>query len=375
MKIITVFLASSSSLLNYRQLFEIEVNRINKDWVRKDMFLDLILWENFEDYMVKEGKQTEYNKAVSRCDIFVMIFSDFVGKYSMEEFTFAYNTFKESDLDLPKIFTYYIKTVEGSAMSATTKEFMDKLLELDHYPRQVDNFDGIRSRFVIDLNGLTQTHAYFSFPDTEAKAAEKVLYIKMLHLVDKTKNAEPVYKKYISRLQQEKDVFDEAQFAELVIYSRKPDSNMAYNYGQSQASIDMSVIVPRQDGSNEVQELQEDDTMSNQARGYIDMNSNVFYSVTNFINAFQRGYTYYQTRADQSITLARLIVDFSSLPVFKTIQKTEPTAKRYNERKKADTSAVLVTQIKPGIYQCAMDTMLPGDVVVMNFDINWDNIR
>ncbi len=197
----------------------------------------------------------------------------------------------------------------------------------------------------------------------------------MLHLVDKTKNAEPVYKKYISRLQQEKEVFDEAQFAELVIYSGKPDSNMAYNYGQSQATIDMSIIAPRQDCSNEVQELQEDDSMSNQARGYIDMNSNVFYSVTNFINAFQKGYTYYQTRADQSITLARLIVDFSSLPVFKTIQKTEPTAKRYNERKKADTNAVSVTQIKPGIYQCAMDTMLPGDVVVMNFDINWNNIR
>ncbi len=135
-----------------------------------------------------------------------------------------------------------------------------------------------------------------------------------------------------------------------------------------------SIIFPRQEGSNQAQQLQEDDGMSNQAR-YVDMISNVFYSVTNFIEAFQRGNTIYQTRADQSITLARLIVDFSSLPVFKTIQKTEPTAKRYNERKKPDTTAVLVTQIKPGIYQCAMDTMLPGDVVVMNFDINWDNIR
>lgn len=64
MKIIKIFLASSSSLQNYRELFEIDVNRINKDWVLKEMFLNLIVWEGFEDYMVKEGKQSEYDQAV-----------------------------------------------------------------------------------------------------------------------------------------------------------------------------------------------------------------------------------------------------------------------------------------------------------------------
>ncbi len=375
MKIIKIFLASSSSLLNYRELFEIDVNRINKDWVLKEMFLDLIVWEGFEDYMVKEGKQSEYDQAVSGCDIFVMIFSDSVGKYSMEEFTFAYNTFKDSDLDLPKIFTYYIKPTDGGLMSASTKDFMDKLAEFKHYPSQVNNFDEVRQKFLIDLNALTQKVAYFYFPDNDAKVVEKVEYIKMLHLADKTKNAEPVYKKYISRLQQEAEIFDEAQFAELMIYSGKPDSNMAYNYSQSRGTIDMDIIVPRQEESNQVQQLHEDDSMSDQARAYVDMTSNVFYSVTNFINAFQRGDTFYQTRADQSIAFARLIVDFSSLPGFTTIHKTEPTAKRYNERKAADIIAVSVTQIKPGIYKCAMENMSPGDVVVMNFDIDWDKIN
>jgi hypothetical protein len=58
MKIIKIFLASSPSLQNYQELFEIDVNRINKDWVLKEMFLNLIVWEGFEDYMVKEGKQS-----------------------------------------------------------------------------------------------------------------------------------------------------------------------------------------------------------------------------------------------------------------------------------------------------------------------------
>ena len=113
----------------------------------------------------------------------------------MEEFTFAYNTFKDSDLDLPKIFTYYIKPAEGGPMSASTKEFMDKLAEFKHYSSQVNNFDQVRQKFLIDLNELTQKVSYFNFPDDDAKAVEKVEYIKMLHLADKTKKAEPVYKK------------------------------------------------------------------------------------------------------------------------------------------------------------------------------------
>lgn len=374
MKIIKLFLASSSSLLQYRQLFEIDVNRINKDWVQKEMFLDLIVWEGFEDYMVKEGKQSEYDKAVSGCDIFVMMFSDSVGKYTLEEFTFAYNTFIASKSELPKIFTYYIKPGEGAPMSASTKEFMDKLAEFKHYPSQVNNFDEIRQKFLIDLIGLTQNVAYFNFPDNTAKAAEKVEYIKMLHLIDKSKNTRPVYKKYITRLQQEEEIFDEAQFAELMIYSGKPDSNMVYNYSQSHGTIDMNIIVPRQDATQGGEQREEDDGMSDQARGYVGMSSNVFYSVTNFINAFQRGNTFYQTRADQPIAIARLIVDFSSLPCFLTIHKTDPKARRYNEREKADTIELPVIQIKSGIYQCAAENMLPGDVVVMNFDIDWDKV-
>jgi hypothetical protein len=150
---------------------------------------------------------------------------------------------------------------------------------------------------------------------------------------------------------------------------------MIYNYSQSRGTIDMDIIVPRQDISNQVQQQHEDDSMSDQVRGYVNMTSNVFYSVTNFINAFQSGNTFYQTMADQSIAFARLIVDFSSLPGFTTIHKTEPTAKRYNERKNANIIAVSVTQIKPGIYKCAMENMLPGDVVVINFVIDWDKIN
>lgn len=49
MRILKIFLASSSELLNDREQFEIFINRRNKSWVEKGIFLKLIIWEDFID--------------------------------------------------------------------------------------------------------------------------------------------------------------------------------------------------------------------------------------------------------------------------------------------------------------------------------------
>jgi hypothetical protein len=69
-----LFLASSAELSEDRKEFEIFVNRKNKDWVGKGVFLDLIVWEDFLDAVSKTRLQDEYNQAIRGCDIFVMLF-------------------------------------------------------------------------------------------------------------------------------------------------------------------------------------------------------------------------------------------------------------------------------------------------------------
>ena len=44
-----LFLASSAELSEDRKEFEIFVNRKNKDWVGKGVFLELVVWEDFLD--------------------------------------------------------------------------------------------------------------------------------------------------------------------------------------------------------------------------------------------------------------------------------------------------------------------------------------
>ncbi|MFM7789331.1 MAG: hypothetical protein ACKO90_14715 [Microcystis panniformis] len=70
-KIIKIFLASSSELKDDREQFEIFINRKNKKYIEQGIFLELVVWEDFIDAMSKTRLQDEYNKAITQCQIYV----------------------------------------------------------------------------------------------------------------------------------------------------------------------------------------------------------------------------------------------------------------------------------------------------------------
>jgi hypothetical protein len=100
-----LFLASSSELQADRKAFEIFIYRKNKDWVARDVFLELVVWEDFLDAVSSTRLQDEYNQAIRECDIFVMLFWTKVGRYIEEEFETAFGQFKATHK--PSIFTYF----------------------------------------------------------------------------------------------------------------------------------------------------------------------------------------------------------------------------------------------------------------------------
>ncbi len=75
-----IFLASSSELVDDRRQFEIFINRKNKAWVEKGVFLELVIWEDFLDAVSQTRLQDEYNRAIRDCDLFVMLFCTKVGQ-------------------------------------------------------------------------------------------------------------------------------------------------------------------------------------------------------------------------------------------------------------------------------------------------------
>lgn len=156
----TIFLASSSELKADREAFEIFINRKNKAWHDKDIFLGLILWEDFLDAVSQARLQDEYNKAIRTCDIFVMLCATKVGKYTAEEFETAFGQFKASDK--PFIFTYF-KDTPTSTSQANQEDlmslwaFQDKLKSLGHFYTAYNNTDGLLLHFTQQLDKLATT--------------------------------------------------------------------------------------------------------------------------------------------------------------------------------------------------------------------------
>lgn len=147
LKTIKIFLASSSELKDDREHFEIFINRENKKLIKKRIFLELILWEDFLDSMSKEGLQNEYNKAAKNSDIFIMLAFNKVGKYTAGEFETAFGKFKKTNR--PFIFTYFKKpyiTQDRSELKSLWT-FEDKLKKLRHYPLEYKNTEDLMHKF------------------------------------------------------------------------------------------------------------------------------------------------------------------------------------------------------------------------------------
>lgn len=153
LKVFKIFLASSEELKSDRDNFEIFMSRENNTFVKQGVYFQVIRWEYFLDAMSKDGLQSEYNKAIESCDIFVSLFFTKVGKYTEEEFEVAFGHFKESAK--PIIYTYF-KDAPITAEAITDNvfsllKFRDKLKSLGHYRTIYKDTGDLLYQFKIQL--------------------------------------------------------------------------------------------------------------------------------------------------------------------------------------------------------------------------------
>jgi len=157
---IKIFLASSAELKTDRDQFEIFINRKNKDWVNKGAHLELVIWEDFLDCISKTRLQDEYDKAIHECDIFILLFSTKVGKYTEEEFQTAYDLFLETGN--PKIYTYCKEQINNQDSpdpqdQKSVINFQKKLQELGHFQTNCQNTQDFLLHFTQQLDKLVAT--------------------------------------------------------------------------------------------------------------------------------------------------------------------------------------------------------------------------
>ncbi|UVT21594.1 MAG: hypothetical protein H8K03_06740 [Nitrospira sp.] len=152
-----IFLASSKELESDRKEFEIFIGRRNKSLVRRELFLELVVWEDFLDALSKTRLQDEYNNAIRACDVFVMLFWTKVGTYTQEEFETAVGQFKATDR--PVVFTYF-KHAEFRTGSVDEQDllsllaFKKKLSALGHFWTSYNNIDDLKVKFSEQLDKL-----------------------------------------------------------------------------------------------------------------------------------------------------------------------------------------------------------------------------
>ena len=149
MKKIKIFLASSKELNEDRNLFEIQMYRKCKEWLEKEIFLDLQIWEDMSAHLAADGSQSEYNKVVKGSDLFVLLAFTKVGAFTEEEFTNAFDSFKAEKK--PFIFTYFKETTTAEE---SLEKFKQKLRDMKHYISPYKDFNDLWNKFNKELERL-----------------------------------------------------------------------------------------------------------------------------------------------------------------------------------------------------------------------------
>lgn len=175
MQTIKIFLASSSELKSDREQFEIFINRKNKQWVNRGIFLHLLIWEDGLNAMSRTRSQDDYNKAIRECDLFVMLFFTKVGRYTEEEFETAFGQYKQTNK--PFIFTYF-KTAKMNKGTIEKNEqqsllnFQKQLSELGHFYTRYKNIEDLLLQFGSQLDKLVDNN-FIGMDKPETDSSQK----------------------------------------------------------------------------------------------------------------------------------------------------------------------------------------------------------
>ncbi|MEM1308294.1 MAG: hypothetical protein AAGF98_02135 [Cyanobacteria bacterium P01_H01_bin.153] len=189
MQKVTLFLASSSELKGDREQFEIFIYHRCKAWFDRGIFLHLEIWEDFLDAMSAGGLQSEYNRAIKNCDLFVLLAHNKVGKYTAEEFEQAFGQF--SATQKPFIFTYFKTphTTQNRDDLQSLWAFEDKLKDLKHYKTEYRHIEGLREHFGNQLDKLAASGFMQLSPEGSSQAPAANASATKTYYINKIDNA------------------------------------------------------------------------------------------------------------------------------------------------------------------------------------------
>ena len=150
MTTIHIFLGSSLDELRLdREEMGNYVRKLNDVYIDRGVYIKLYECEYENAAMVKGRKQEEYNEEIRQSDIFLVLFYNKAGQYTIEEFREAYKQFQNTGA--PAILTCF-RQGEGYAPDQSVLEFMDELDEqLGHYFKKYTHIDSVKLTLLLQM--------------------------------------------------------------------------------------------------------------------------------------------------------------------------------------------------------------------------------
>ena len=125
------------------------VRKLNDVYIDRGVYIKLYECEYENAAMVKGRKQEEYNEEIRQSDIFLVLFYNKAGQYTIEEFREAYKQFQSTGA--PAILTCF-RQGEGYAPDQSVLEFMDELDEqLGHYFKKYTHIDSVKLTLLLQM--------------------------------------------------------------------------------------------------------------------------------------------------------------------------------------------------------------------------------
>lgn len=188
MKKYKVFLASSGELTQERKEIALMISRQNNAWVEKDVYLELVIWEDLLHSFRGESIQDYFNRKMLECDIVIVLFFKKVGPFTEEEFKLAYKNLEEGKKP-HYLFVYF------RSGTIALDEVDEEILKINKLKKEIQKYEQLYGSFN-SIEDLTQRLRH----QLEMAILEKVGepgWEKEAENLEKQRDDLETYKKYI----------------------------------------------------------------------------------------------------------------------------------------------------------------------------------
>jgi len=218
---------------------------------------------------------------------------------------------------------------------------------------------------------------------TDTPVALKLLYIKLIALVDEEKNkGTPLFTRRLRRSGESFPIYDTAMFYQFTQFSSSPPTDHEWKFTSSRGQVDAIQLYPFDPATSDPDPAKR--TIHKSVEGYLRPTPDSLIVVCHYYNGFQKGDGEWAgVRAANDSGQLRLVVDFSSVMTVEDndLFTERPSAYWAQESKRdpADSTKRLETPIEfefndGRVFSVSQKNVKKRDVLLIRYKLNWDSL-